>query len=124
MAYDEELAGRIRELVSGESGLTEQKMFGGLAFLIGGNMAVAASGQGGVLVHVDKAESEELVASTSAYPMEMRGRQMQGWLRVDAEDVSGTSELAARPTRGRSPRSGKSAHRVRESRARTNRRKR
>ena len=94
MAYDEELAGRIRELVSGESGLTEQKMFGGLAFLIGGNMAVAASGQGGILIHVDKAESEELVASTSAYPMEMRGREMQGWLRVDAEDVSGKSELA------------------------------
>jgi TfoX/Sxy family transcriptional regulator of competence genes len=100
MAYDEELAGRIRELVSGESGLTEQTMFGGLAFLIGGNMAVAASGQGGILVHVDKAESDELVASTSAHLMEMRGREMQGWLRVDAEHVSGKRELAEWVERG------------------------
>ena len=61
MAYDEELAERIRELVAGDSGLTEQKMFGGLAFLIGGNMAVAASGQGGVLVRVDPADSDRLV---------------------------------------------------------------
>ena len=53
MAYDEALAGRIRDLVGDEPDLTEQKMFGGLAFLIGGNMAVAASGQGGVLVRVD-----------------------------------------------------------------------
>ena len=68
MAYDEELADRIRELVGGETGLTEQKMFGGLAFLIGGNMAVAASGQGGMLVHVDPAESDALVATTEATP--------------------------------------------------------
>ena len=67
MAYDEELADRIRELVAGESDLTEHKMFGGLAFLIGGNMAVAASGQGGVLVRVDPAESDALVATTSAH---------------------------------------------------------
>jgi hypothetical protein len=67
MAYDENLADRIRELVAGESDLTEQKMFGGLAFLIGGNMAVAASGQGGVLVRIDPAESEALVATTSAH---------------------------------------------------------
>ena len=86
MAYDEELAGRIRELVAGEPSLTEQKMFGGLAFLVGGNMAVAASGQGGLLVHVDKAEGEELIRTTSARPMEMRGREMAGWLRVDAGD--------------------------------------
>ena len=86
MAYDEELAGRIRDLVAGEKGLTEKEMFGGLAFLIGGNMAVAASGQGGLLVRVDPAESDELVASTDARPMEMRGREMAGWLRVDAGD--------------------------------------
>ena len=86
MAYDEELAGRIRELVAGEPGLTEQKMFGGLAFLVGGNMAVAASGQGGLLVHVDKADGEELIRTTSARPMEMRGREMAGWLRVEAGD--------------------------------------
>jgi TfoX/Sxy family transcriptional regulator of competence genes len=93
VAYDEELADRIRELVGGEPDLTETKMFGGLAFLIGGNMAVAASGQGGVLVRVDPAESDELVASTNARLMEMRGRSMQGWLRVDLEDVRTKREL-------------------------------
>src|SRR5216117_4136789 len=85
MAYDEELAGRIRELVAGEPGLSEKKMFGGLAFLVGGNMAVAASGQGGLLVRVDPDESEALCASTGAEPMVMRGRAMAGWLRVEAE---------------------------------------
>jgi TfoX/Sxy family transcriptional regulator of competence genes len=94
VAYDEELADRIRELVGCEPDLTEQKMFGGLAFLIGGNMAVAASGQGGVLVRVDPAQSDTLVATTSAHPMEMRGRQMQGWLRVDTDDVRTKRELA------------------------------
>ena len=94
MAYDEELADRIRQLTAGEAGLTEQKMFGGLAFLIGGNMAVGASGQGGILVRVDPAQSDALVAATSAHPMEMRGRQMQGWLRVDADDVRDEAELA------------------------------
>ena len=96
MAYDEELAGRIRDLVAGEEGLTEKEMFGGLAFLIGGNMAVAASGQGGLLVRVDPEESDELVASTDARPMEMRGREMAGWLRVDPPD----DELAAWVVRG------------------------
>ena len=94
MAYDEELAERIRELVRGERSLTEQKMFGGLAFLIGGNMAVAASGQGGLLVRVDPAESDELVSHSNARPMEMRGREMAGWLRVDAGDVRTNPELA------------------------------
>ena len=94
MAYDEVLAERIRELVEGEPGLTEQKMFGGLAFLIGGNMAVAASGQGGVLVRVDPAESAALVAATNAHPMEMRGRPMAGWLRVDPDDVRTEPQLA------------------------------
>ena len=84
MAYDEALAGRIRDLVGDEPNLTEQKMFGGLAFLIGGNMAVAASGQGGVLVRVDPDASDELVATTPASLMEMRGRSMRGWLRVGA----------------------------------------
>jgi hypothetical protein len=69
-------------------------MFGGLAFLVGGNMAVAASGQGGILVRVDPAESDTLVAKTNARPMEMRGRQMRGWLRVDPEDVRTKRQLA------------------------------
>jgi TfoX/Sxy family transcriptional regulator of competence genes len=93
VAYDEELAARIRDLTVGESGLAEKKMFGGLAFLIGGNMAVAASGQGGLLVRVDPEQSEKLVAATNAYPMEMRGRSMQGWLRVDPEDVRTKRQL-------------------------------
>ena len=94
MAYDEELAARIRELLAGESDVTEKKMFGGLAFLISGNMAVAASGQGGVLVRVDPAQSETLVTTTNARPMEMRGRPMKGWLRVDPGDVRRKPELA------------------------------
>ena len=100
MAYDEALAGRIRDLVGGEPDLTEQKMFGGLAFLIGGNMAVAASGQGGVLVRVDPEESDALIATTPAELMEMRGRSMRGWLRVAPADVSSEKELAAWVERG------------------------
>jgi TfoX/Sxy family transcriptional regulator of competence genes len=99
VAYDEELAERIRALVGGEPGLEEKKMFGGLGFMVGGNMAVAASGQGGLLVRVDPEESEALVTSTAAYPMEMRGRQMAGWLRVDSEAL-GEDELAAWVERG------------------------
>jgi hypothetical protein len=94
VAYDEELADRIRELVGSESALTEQKMFGGLAFLIGGNMAVAASGQGGVLVRVDPEQSDALLATTNARLMEMRGRGMRGWLRVDPEHVRTKRQLA------------------------------
>jgi TfoX/Sxy family transcriptional regulator of competence genes len=102
VAYDEQLAARIRELLGRERGLTEQKMFGGLAFLIGGNMAIAASGQGGLLVRVDPAESDALVASTSARLMEMRGRRMPGWLRVDAADVRTKRELERWVKRGTS----------------------
>jgi TfoX/Sxy family transcriptional regulator of competence genes len=87
MAYDEDLANRIRELVAGESGLTEKKMFGGLAFLIGGNMAVAASGQGGLMVRCDPEDTDKLVAKAHARRFEMRGREMDGWLRVDDEGV-------------------------------------
>lgn len=100
MAYDEDLADRIRQLVAGEKRLTEQKMFGGLAFLIGGNMAVAASGQGGILVRVDPAASDKLVSTTKAQPMVMRGRSMDGWLRVDAEDVRQKRQLATWVERG------------------------
>jgi TfoX/Sxy family transcriptional regulator of competence genes len=94
MAYDEDLADRIRELLAGDADVTERKMFGGLAFLVGGNMAVAASGQGGLLVRVDPAMSDDLVASTGARPMEMRGREMRGWLRVDAAEVRTRRHLA------------------------------
>jgi TfoX/Sxy family transcriptional regulator of competence genes len=94
VAYDEALADRIRGLLADEGSLTEQKMFGGLGFLIGGNMAVGVSGQGGLLVRVDPAESDELVASTNASLMEMRGRQLRGWLRVGPDDVRTTRQLA------------------------------
>jgi TfoX/Sxy family transcriptional regulator of competence genes len=100
MAYDEELAGRIRELIGNEPDVTEKKMFGGLAFMIGGNMAIAASGQGGILVRVDPAESDALVSKTAADPMEMRGRQMQGWLRVATDEVRTKPELRTWVERG------------------------
>jgi hypothetical protein len=99
MAYDEALAGRIRARLAGESGLEEKQMFGGLAFLVDGNMAVAASGQGGLLARVDPAESDELVETTSAEEMVMRGRSMKGWLRVDSKDVEG-DELGVWVERG------------------------
>jgi TfoX/Sxy family transcriptional regulator of competence genes len=100
VAYDEELAGRIREEIDDDSDLTEKKMFGGLGFLIGGNMAIGASGQGGLLVRVDPEESDALVETTSARPMEMRGREMKGWLRVDAEEVLTREALAEWVDRG------------------------
>ena len=93
MAYDEDLADRIRELVAGERAVSEKKMFGGLAFLIRGHMTVAASGQGGMLVRVDPAGSERIVATTKARPMEMRGREMSGWLRVDSQDLRTKRQL-------------------------------
>jgi TfoX/Sxy family transcriptional regulator of competence genes len=94
VAYDEDLANRIRELVGGESGLTEKKMFGGLAFLVGGNLAISASGQGGVLVRVDPARSDALVDSTPAEVAVMRERPMPGWLRVAPDDVRTKRQLA------------------------------
>jgi TfoX/Sxy family transcriptional regulator of competence genes len=100
MAYDEALAARILDLVADEAGVTEKKMFGGLAFLVNGNMAVAASGQGGLLVRVDPAESADLVESTPATEMEMRGRTMAGWLRLGSADVEADSELRTWVARG------------------------
>jgi TfoX/Sxy family transcriptional regulator of competence genes len=94
MAYDEDLAARIRDLVADEPDVTEQRMFGGLAFLIGGNMAVAASGQGGAMVRVDPARGDELVAATEATMAEMRGRSMPGWLRVGSEHLQSADQLA------------------------------
>jgi TfoX/Sxy family transcriptional regulator of competence genes len=94
VAYDEDLADRIRQLVSGEESLTERKMFGGLAFLISGNMAISASGQGGVLVRVDPRETDNLVSSSKAQIAVMGGRQMDGWLRVAPEHVRTKPQLA------------------------------
>jgi len=100
MAYDEVLASRVRDLLAGEPGLTEKKMFGGLAFLVGGNMAVAASGGGGLMVRVDPDQSDALLAATSAHMIEMRGRHMPGWLSVDVADVETAGELSAWVQRG------------------------
>lgn len=100
MAYDEALAERIRALLADAPLLTEKRMFGGLGFMIQGNMAVAASGQGGILVRVDPAEGEQLIATTAADPMEMRGREMTGWLRVDDPDVASDDALEEWVRRG------------------------
>jgi TfoX/Sxy family transcriptional regulator of competence genes len=100
MAYDEDLAERIRELVATEPGVTEKAMFGGLAFLIGGNMSVSASGQGGLLVRVDPEETDALVEEPHAEAFVMRGRAMQGWLRVDTEGVRTQPEFERWVARG------------------------
>lgn len=93
MAYDEDIAERIRELTSVEPGVSEKRMFGGLAFLVGGNMAIAASGQGGILVRVDPEQSESLVAESDAEAAVMRGREMRGWLRVDSQHLRNDEQL-------------------------------
>jgi TfoX/Sxy family transcriptional regulator of competence genes len=100
MPYDEDLANRIRELVAGEPDVIEQRMFGGLAFLVGGNMSVAASGQGGLLVRIDPEDTDALLSKPHARPFEMRGREMQGWLRVDPEGLRTKRQLAPWVTRG------------------------
>jgi TfoX/Sxy family transcriptional regulator of competence genes len=100
MAYDEDLAWSIRELLREERALTEQKMFGGLAFLVNGNMAVAASRQGGILVRVDPADNDELIAAGVAEPMVMGGRSMEGWLWVAAEHLEGAGRLESWVQRG------------------------
>ncbi|HET6878341.1 MAG TPA: TfoX/Sxy family protein [Jatrophihabitans sp.] len=93
MAYDEDLAWRIRAIVSNEAGLTEKRMFGGLAFLINGNLAVSASGRGGLLLRVDPARTDALVDEPLVRRFEMRGREMDGWLRVDERAVGTEASL-------------------------------
>ena len=101
MAYDEELADRIRELVAGERGVTEKRMFGGLAFLVGGNMAVSASGQGGLLVRVDPHDTDRLVAREHVRRFQMGTRPpMDGWLRVDTAGVRTKRQLESWVKRG------------------------
>ena len=101
MAYDEDLADRIRELLAEPRGVTEKKMFGGLAFLVGGNMAVSASGQGGLLVRVDPAHTDRLVTREHAHRFQMRGRPpMDGWLRVDDAGVRTKRQLESWVKRG------------------------
>ena len=100
MAYDQDLANRIRELIADEQGVTEKRMFGGLAFLIGGNMAVAASGQGGILLRVDPEQSDALAAKPHAAVAVMRGRQMTGWLRIEPDGLKTRRQLEPWVARG------------------------
>jgi hypothetical protein len=93
MAYDVELADRVRAVVAAEPGLTEKRMFGGLAFLLGGNMAVSAGSRGGLLLRVDPAATDALVREPYVGRFVMRGREMDGWLRVDAEAVETDEQL-------------------------------
>lgn len=100
MAYDAELAERTRELVYPRGDIDEKKMFGGLAFLVGGNMAVAVSGKGGLIVRVDPTESETLIDGAAVAPMTMGGRDMTGWLRVAPELVADDTVLRKWVERG------------------------
>jgi TfoX/Sxy family transcriptional regulator of competence genes len=93
MAYDEDLADRIRELLAQQRGVSERRMFGGLAFLIRGHLAIAASGQGGALVRVDPEQTDRLVETTPAEIAVMRGRPMRGWLRVESADLRTKRQL-------------------------------
>jgi TfoX/Sxy family transcriptional regulator of competence genes len=100
MAYDEDLANRIRALMGSERGVEEKRMFGGLAFLINGNMSVAASGRGGIMVRVPPDETESLLSREYAEPMVMAGRETRGWLRVADEGVRTKRQLQSWVTRG------------------------
>jgi len=95
MAYDEDLANRLREQLAGEEAITEKAMFGGLAFLLNGNMCVSASGQGGLLARIDPADTDDALARPHASLMEMRGRTMDGWIRVAPEGVETDADVGS-----------------------------
>jgi TfoX/Sxy family transcriptional regulator of competence genes len=100
MAYDEELANRVRELLADEDAITERKMFGGLAFLLHGNMSVSASGRGGLLVRIDPADTDAALARPHAALMEMGGRTMEGWITVAPEGLGSDRDLSSWVERG------------------------
>ncbi len=100
MAYDVELANRIRQVVGAERGLAERRMFGGLAFLIDGNLAVSASSKGGLLLRIDPAQTESLVSEPHVRRFEMRGREMDGWLHVGPEALDTDGDLRRWVTHG------------------------
>jgi len=100
VAYDEDLANRVRELILMEPGVSEQRMFGGLTFLINGNMSVSVSGRGGLMLRVDPSETDALLRKEHVRVIEMRNRPMKGWLRVDAEGVRTKRQLQPWVKRG------------------------
>jgi TfoX/Sxy family transcriptional regulator of competence genes len=100
MAHDEELAKRIRELLGDRDDLTEVRMFGGLAWLVNGNMAVVARGKGGLLVRVDPAEHDDLLAEDGTATMVMRGRPMRGWMTVEPQACATAEQLTPWVRRG------------------------
>jgi hypothetical protein len=100
MAYDEALAGEVRDILGDRPDVTEQRMFGGLAFLVGGNMAVCVRGRGGLLVRVDPVEHDDLLAEPGTETMIMRGRPMRGWLAVEPVACASRADLAAWVERG------------------------
>jgi TfoX/Sxy family transcriptional regulator of competence genes len=100
MAYDEDLADRVRELLGAHRGVEEKRMFGGLAFLINGNMAVAVSGRGGLMVRVPPDDTEALLTRGHVEPMVMAGRETRGWLRVGVDGVRTKRQLQSWVSRG------------------------
>ncbi len=100
MAYDEDLAHRVRELIADETGVIEKQMFGGLSFLIGGHMSVSVSGRGGLMLRIDPEATDALLAQPHTSPMVMRGRELQGWLRVDVDGVRTKRQLESWVKRG------------------------
>jgi TfoX/Sxy family transcriptional regulator of competence genes len=95
MAYDEDLANRLRELLSADEAVTEKKMFGGLAFLVGGHMSVAASRNGGLLARIDPADTDTCLARPHVELMTMGGRTMDGWITVSPDELKTKRELAS-----------------------------
>ena len=94
VVYSEELAERVRERLAGESGVSEKRMFGGLAFLVGGYMTVTISGEGGLMLRVDPAQTAALLAEPNTEPVEMRGRELDGWIRIDEQGIASDADLA------------------------------
>ena len=100
MAFDEDLAGRVRELIADEPELTERRMFGGLAFLVGGRIALAVSHRGGLMVRIEPDQTDAILAKAYTRPFEMRGKPLDGWVRVDAEGLKTKRQLERGAARG------------------------
>jgi hypothetical protein len=93
MAYDELLANRLRECLQNEAGMSEKRMLGGLAFLVNGNLAVSASGRGGLLLRVEPQQTQSLAGKPHTEPFVMRGRELDGWLRIDPDGIRTRRQL-------------------------------